>query len=194
MRKKALLLLTLTTLVVLVRGSAAWACACDPAVAKHEPATVRSEVKRSYAVFTGMVATVVQDADDVKVTFAVHEVYKANVSTPYVVTTPRSADACGIDFVAGKSYDVFVSLKKNIPTTQVCAGTDATGILRKAGLTPRLTLPDDRAVDLPPASDDPKGARAGAIGAASLLLVLIAAYYLWRVRQQRAAGRSKTSR
>lgn len=170
---------------LIVRAPASIACTCTV----RPPAVHFAEAE---SVFVGLVSTTdATPGQPTSVTFAVSDVFKGEVSEVFGLTTPPTGAECGIVFVPGERYAVFAQGGGASSTTQLCDGTtkDVSALAQRVPVRrydPLTGLADPPEPADPGGEDD--GARAGAIGAAGVLLA-VAGVWLWRMRARQRARR-----
>ncbi len=128
MKKKVFLLLILTTLIISIIPSPAYACSCA------QPPPPLESLEASDAVFLGKVTNseriprgheeFVGD-DDVMVTFEVSKVWKGPASQTLVVVTGLGGGYCGLGyfFVIGEEYLVYALGEGSELSTYLCTRT-----------------------------------------------------------------------
>ena len=152
----------------------AWACSCAVA-------SVPQQVQAASAVFAGVAEDAREEADDLVARFRVERVYKGMPDDRLDVRTPRDGAACGVPFVAGRSYAVFVRDEGGAVTTNVCMGT-TDDVATLSGIAPTGAAPSPRAA---PGKGTAEASRRGPIAMAALLVALLATGAALAVRASR---------
>ena len=102
------------------------ACSCI------ESGTVKEELTRSSAVFSGKVIEIVDknknssiqsSADPIAVVFEVEESWKGMDQTQVVVYTERSSASCGYEFILNNEYLVYVHENTGNLNVSICSRT-----------------------------------------------------------------------
>ena len=187
--KRGLILATLFAALV-ARAPTAWACTCSAQ-------TPAEHFKAASVVFVGAVAALdAAPSRATRATFSVDAVHKGDTTENVLIETPRDGASCGVTFVTGQRWVVFASVARGVASTNICNGTtqDMTTLAKAGKTAPLRTF--DHTSGLASPSIDPKassgdgGARAGALAAAAVLLVLSAATLVMRARRKplRPAG------
>jgi hypothetical protein len=169
-KRLALVLGVVATLVPLTARTALAQCECSPGLA-----TPRGQAAAASVVFTGTVFSITTpNPDGVSVLFHVNQLYKGSANGNITITTPEDRAACHFDFVLSTRYTVFADVKH---VTTSCSG-NIRGVINPSGY------------GLAPASSDraaPPDARAApawvwVVIAAALLAVGAAGYVVTRRR------------
>ena len=154
----------------------AWACSCAVA-------SVAQQVQAASAVFVGVVVEAREEVEDLVARFRVERVYKGAPGDRADVRTSRDGAACGVPFVAGRPYAVFVRDPGGVLTTNVCWGTtDDISTLTGIEPTPPAGSPSFRAA---PRQETAGPSRTGPIAMAALLVGLLAGGSALAVRASR---------
>lgn len=152
----------------------AWACSCAVA-------SVSQQVQAASAVFVGVAVEVREEIDGLVARFRVERVYRGMPADRLDVKTSRDAAACGVPFVAERSYAVFVRDEGGALTTNVCLGT-TDDVTTLSGVAPTGSAPSSRAA---PRNGTAEASRTGSIAIAALLVGLLAAGSALAVRAAR---------
>jgi hypothetical protein len=140
-------------------------------------------VDAASAVFVGVAVEAREELDGLVARIRVERVYKGMPDDRVDVKTPRDGTACGVPFVAGRTYAVFVREEGGALTTNVCTGT-TDDVATLSGIAPigAATSPSSPAA---PRNETDGGSRTGPIVMAGLLLGLLAAGSALAVRAAR---------
>lgn len=131
--KGVLVLLLLFLIIISLFPRQALACSCA------QPESVKGELNRKTAVFSGKVVELVDDnkfsyikssADPIEVLFEVNESWKGTNTSQVIVKTARSGASCGYEFELNKEYLVYAYGEIDQLETGFC---ERTALLSTAG-------------------------------------------------------------
>ncbi len=166
---------SMISLIVLVPIPPAGACSCA-----FEPVT--THLRNASIAFVGQARDTVDEPSGLVTTFRVERVFKGAPPARIKVTTARDEAACGVPFVEGRAYAVFVGDQGGTLTTNLCSGTTDDLSAISSLLPIAVATPSPRAA---PADQTAGVSRAAPIAVAGLLIALLAAASALAVRASR---------
>jgi hypothetical protein len=127
-------------------GLRADACSCVQQTGAEQAARAEVVFRGTVTVIEAPITGVIGSADPMSIRFAVDAVYKGDPTRTYWVSTERSGASCGFDFLVGRAYTVFASVREDRVHTDICSGTmqggrDPAAIGLPAGRAPREDPP-----------------------------------------------------
>ena len=169
-----------TAALILTASMPAGACSCVLL-------TLDAQVQAASAVFVGTVSS----SADGTATLDVTRLFKGSVPRRATVEGDYPESSCGLPFVVGRTYVVFVTSQRTTLSTNLCSGTtDDLSVVDRLSTSAGSESPSPgvAAPSQPPA--EAATSRAAQIALAASLATLIGA---WRILAARNLGRRPTS-